>query len=224
MGGTPPAKALRSCFRGRGGLLRAHAAELTLASGSVVLESALPALAHKENCLCLPSGSVGSLLGKATSTADYWSTVNQTNKQTNCWLALSLSCCCSASVKLLQNLCVYFLDLGSQCASDVCEQKNSLLLPATNLLPLPLSCACRSIIAYDHGLCTAQAKVQQYTAQDNYKHLRFWQSSLQFSVLAHGVFFFVSLPSFTSSQQAWILSSDTALHSHDRHLTLPAER
>ena len=39
--------------------------------------------AHEEDRLCLPSGSVGSFLGKATSTADYWNTVNQTNKQTN---------------------------------------------------------------------------------------------------------------------------------------------
>ena len=38
--------------------------------------------AHKEDRLCLPSGSVGSILGKATSTTDYWNTVNQTNKQT----------------------------------------------------------------------------------------------------------------------------------------------
>jgi hypothetical protein len=41
-GGDFPTKASESCFRGRGGLLRADAAELTLASGSVVLESALP--------------------------------------------------------------------------------------------------------------------------------------------------------------------------------------
>ena len=39
--------------------------------------------AHEEDRLCLPSGSVGSFLGKATSTTDYWNTVNQTNKQTN---------------------------------------------------------------------------------------------------------------------------------------------
>ena len=39
--------------------------------------------AHEEDRLCLPSGSVGSILGKATSTTDYWNTVNQTNKQTN---------------------------------------------------------------------------------------------------------------------------------------------
>ena len=38
--------------------------------------------AHKEDRVCLPSGSVGSILGKATSTTDYWNTVNQTNKQT----------------------------------------------------------------------------------------------------------------------------------------------
>ena len=36
--------------------------------------------AHKEDRLCLPSGSVGPILGKATSTTDYWNTVN---KQTN---------------------------------------------------------------------------------------------------------------------------------------------
>ena len=36
--------------------------------------------AHEEDRLCLPSGSVGSFLGKATSTTDYWNTVNQTNK------------------------------------------------------------------------------------------------------------------------------------------------
>ena len=39
--------------------------------------------AHEEDRLCLPSGSVGSFLGKATSTTDYWNTVKQTNKQTN---------------------------------------------------------------------------------------------------------------------------------------------
>ena len=39
--------------------------------------------AHEEDRLCLPSGSVGSILGKATSTTDYRNTVNQTNKQTN---------------------------------------------------------------------------------------------------------------------------------------------
>ena len=39
--------------------------------------------AHEEDRLCLPSGSAGSFLGKATSTTDYRSTVNQTNKQTN---------------------------------------------------------------------------------------------------------------------------------------------
>ena len=39
--------------------------------------------AHEEEHLCLPTGSVGSILGKATSTTDYWNTVKQTNKQTN---------------------------------------------------------------------------------------------------------------------------------------------
>ena len=39
--------------------------------------------AHEEDRVCLPSGSVGSILGKATSTTDYWNTVNQTNKQSN---------------------------------------------------------------------------------------------------------------------------------------------
>ena len=39
--------------------------------------------APKEGRLCLPSGSAGSLLGKATSTTNYWNTVKQTNKQTN---------------------------------------------------------------------------------------------------------------------------------------------
>ena len=39
--------------------------------------------AHEEERLCLPTGSAGSILGKATSTTDYWNTVNQTNKQTN---------------------------------------------------------------------------------------------------------------------------------------------
>ena len=39
--------------------------------------------AHEEDRLCLPTGSVGSILGKATSTADYWNTVKQTNKQTD---------------------------------------------------------------------------------------------------------------------------------------------
>ena len=42
MGGTSPGKASDLCFRGRGGLLRADAAELTLVSGSVAFESALP--------------------------------------------------------------------------------------------------------------------------------------------------------------------------------------
>ena len=39
--------------------------------------------AHEEDRVCLPSGSVGSILGKAMSTTDFWNTVNQTNKQTN---------------------------------------------------------------------------------------------------------------------------------------------
>ena len=39
--------------------------------------------AHEEERLCLPTGSVGSILGKATSTTDFWNTVKQTNKQTN---------------------------------------------------------------------------------------------------------------------------------------------
>ena len=39
--------------------------------------------AHEEDCVCLPSGSVGSILGKAMSTTDFWNTVKQTNKQTN---------------------------------------------------------------------------------------------------------------------------------------------
>ena len=39
-------------------------------------------MVHEEDHLCLPSGSAGSFLGKATSTTDYWSTANQTNKQT----------------------------------------------------------------------------------------------------------------------------------------------
>ena len=38
--------------------------------------------AHEEERLCLPTGSVGSILGKATSTTDFWNTVKQTNKQT----------------------------------------------------------------------------------------------------------------------------------------------
>ena len=39
---------------------------------------------HKEDHVCLPLGSVGSILGKAMSTADYWNTVNKkTKKQTN---------------------------------------------------------------------------------------------------------------------------------------------
>ena len=37
--------------------------------------------AHEEDRLCLPTGSVGSILGKATSTTDFWNTVKQTNKQ-----------------------------------------------------------------------------------------------------------------------------------------------
>ena len=40
-------------------------------------------LVHEEDRVCLPSGSVGSILGKVTSTTDYWNTVKQTNKQTN---------------------------------------------------------------------------------------------------------------------------------------------
>ena len=40
--------------------------------------------AHEENRLCLPTGGLGSILGKAMSTTDYWSTVKQTNKQTKC--------------------------------------------------------------------------------------------------------------------------------------------
>ena len=44
--------------------------------------------AHEEERLCLPTGSVGSILGKATSTTDYRNTVNQTNKQTNKCLQL----------------------------------------------------------------------------------------------------------------------------------------
>ena len=39
--------------------------------------------AHEEDCLCLPSGSVGSILGKAMSATDFWNTVKPTNKQTN---------------------------------------------------------------------------------------------------------------------------------------------
>ena len=40
--------------------------------------------AHEEDCVCLPSGSVGSFLGKAMSTTDFWNIVNkQANKQTN---------------------------------------------------------------------------------------------------------------------------------------------
>ena len=41
-GGDIPSKASESCFGGRGGLLSADAAELTLVSGSVAFESALP--------------------------------------------------------------------------------------------------------------------------------------------------------------------------------------
>ena len=40
--------------------------------------------AHEEERLCLPTGSVGSILGKATSTTDFWNTVKQTNKQSPC--------------------------------------------------------------------------------------------------------------------------------------------
>ena len=39
--------------------------------------------AHEEDRVCLPTGSAGSILGKATSTTDFWNTVKQTNKQTN---------------------------------------------------------------------------------------------------------------------------------------------
>ena len=50
--------------------------------------------AHKEHRLCLPSGSVGSILGKVASTTDYWNTVKQANKQTNkqANLLLCLTC------------------------------------------------------------------------------------------------------------------------------------
>ena len=49
--------------------------------------------AHEEDRLCLPSGSVGSILGKATSTTDDRNTVNQTNKQTKggCSLCVAAS-------------------------------------------------------------------------------------------------------------------------------------
>ena len=41
--------------------------------------------AHEEDLVCLPPGSVGSILGKAMSTTDYPNTVKQTNnKQTKC--------------------------------------------------------------------------------------------------------------------------------------------
>ena len=39
--------------------------------------------AHEEDRLCLPTGSVGSFLGKVTSTTDYWNTLKQTKKQKN---------------------------------------------------------------------------------------------------------------------------------------------
>ena len=40
--------------------------------------------AHEEDHACLPSGSIGSILGKAMSATDFWNTMNkQTNKQTN---------------------------------------------------------------------------------------------------------------------------------------------
>ena len=45
--------------------------------------------AHEEERLCLPTGSVGPILGKATSTTDLWNTVKQTNKQT--WSKLLLA-------------------------------------------------------------------------------------------------------------------------------------
>ena len=41
-GGDFPTKAVDLCFRGRGGLLRADTAELTLVSGSFMFESTLP--------------------------------------------------------------------------------------------------------------------------------------------------------------------------------------
>ena len=47
--------------------------------------------AHEEKRLCLPSGSVGTILGKATSTADYRSTVNQTKQTKNLQCSLPLS-------------------------------------------------------------------------------------------------------------------------------------
>ena len=57
--------------------------------------------AHEEERLCLPTGSVGSILGKATSTTDHRNTVNQTNKQTNKQASLiSMTCLCPTSRKL----------------------------------------------------------------------------------------------------------------------------
>ena len=53
---------------------------------------------HKEERLCLPTGGVGSILGKATSTTDDWNTANQTNKQMAAALFASLAShvCCRA--------------------------------------------------------------------------------------------------------------------------------
>ena len=53
--------------------------------------------AHEEDRVCLPSGSVGSILGKATSTTDFWNTVKQTNKQTK-WAWHSTICTCSGAL------------------------------------------------------------------------------------------------------------------------------
>ena len=50
----------------------------------------IPISERRQECLCLPSGNVGSILGKATSITDYWSTVKQTtNKQSAAKLKIS---------------------------------------------------------------------------------------------------------------------------------------
>ena len=61
---------------------------------SAVLMSVSPHFpAHEEDRLCLPTGSVGPILGKVTSTTDYQNTINQTKQnktKSTFWLAVHL--------------------------------------------------------------------------------------------------------------------------------------
>ena len=67
-------------------------------------------LVHKEDCLCLPLGSVGSFLGKATSTTDYQDTVKQTNKQANIgWLDFDMGFPRFQSTEMLKHFYVHSL-------------------------------------------------------------------------------------------------------------------